>query len=108
MKIESGRTFINERGRLLKKYRSIADDVEALVDELRKNTNLGSFLGKKCRKIRMAITSKGTGKSGGARVLAYVAIVEDRAVLHTLYDKAEREDISHGELDAQLAENGLK
>ena len=44
------------------------------------------------RKIRMAITSKGRGKSGGARVITYTLLLaenEGRVYLIDIYDKAD-------------------
>ena len=57
----------------------------------------------------MAISSKGKGKSGGARVITHVIIkVEDTAVkLLTIYDKSDKENISAGELDRLLKRNNL-
>ncbi len=44
------------------------------------------------RKIRMAIASKGRGKSGGARVITYTIVVkenEGRVYLIEIYDKGD-------------------
>ncbi len=46
------------------------------------------------RKVRMAITSKGRGKSGGARVIIRVRIVADELQLLYIYDKADYENVS--------------
>lgn len=64
-------------------------DFSNFLDELEKNPFQGSELGKGLRKIRMAITSKGKGKSGGARVITVTAIVsvdETNVTLLTVYD----------------------
>jgi hypothetical protein len=50
-------------------------------------------LGNHCYKIRLAITSKGKGKSGGARVITYVQVVHHSVYLLAIYDKAEQADI---------------
>ena len=53
---------------------------------------MGDDLGGGVRKIRMAIASKGKGKSGGARILTLnVKVSEDglNVVLLTIYDKNE-------------------
>ena len=42
----------------------------------------------------MAITSKGRGKSGGARVIIRVRIVNDELQLLYIYDKADMENVS--------------
>nr|WP_235904297.1 type II toxin-antitoxin system RelE/ParE family toxin [Arcticibacter tournemirensis] len=51
-------------------------------------------MGDNCFKIRIAIASKGKGKSGGARVITHVLIKEETVFLLSIYDKAEREAIS--------------
>ena len=53
-------------------------------------------------KIRMPITSKSTGKSGGSRVITYVRTELDTIYLLDIYDKSERSTISDKELDAFL------
>jgi hypothetical protein len=50
----------------LKKYPSIKKDIAALGKQLLVNPVMGTSLGNNCYKIRMTITSKDTGKSGGA------------------------------------------
>ena len=82
--------------RLAKKYRSLTADYLTLSDELKKNPFQGSDLGGGVRKIRMAIGSKGKGKSGGARVLTLTILVSDDAdvTLLTIYDKEEIDNVS--------------
>jgi mRNA-degrading endonuclease RelE of RelBE toxin-antitoxin system len=89
--------FDKEFKRLKKKYRSLPDDLANLEEELIKNPNLGTDLGNNFRKIRMAITAKNKGKSGGARVITYslvVSIIDAKIVLVTIYDKGEEQSIS--------------
>ena len=53
------------------------------------------------RKIRMAIKSKGKGKSGGARVITFNYIIEtecQRIVLVKMYDKSEISNITEAEI----------
>jgi hypothetical protein len=47
----------------------------------------------------MKITSKGQGKSGGARIITYVKIVKNIVYLADIYDKSEVVSISKKELD---------
>lgn len=56
---------------LAKKYRSFVDDYNTFLDELERNPFGGTPLGGNIYKHRMAIASKGKGKSGGARVITY-------------------------------------
>ena len=58
----------------------------------------------------MSLASKGKGKSGGARVSSFVAIMneEDGFIeLLTIYDKSEMESISDKELLNLMKRNGL-
>ena len=75
--------------RLAKRYHSIADDYQNLLESLEKNPFQGAELYPGIRKIRMPIASKGRGKSGSARVITANAIVaehEGRIALLTIYD----------------------
>lgn len=62
-------SFEREVKHLSKRYPSLKADLGKLREELYANPQLGTDLGGGLRKIRMAITSKGRGKSGGARVI---------------------------------------
>lgn len=111
VKIEPLPTFKREAKRLNKHYASFADDYERLINELEANPHFGTDLGGGLRKIRMAITSKGKGKSGGARVISFtvvVAVEESEINLLYIYDKAERSSISKKEIEELLRLNGLK
>ena len=82
-----------------------------MLEELEANPNLGTDLGGGLRKIRMAIASKGRGKSGGARVITFSVIIsveETEINLLTIYDKSEREPISRAEIEQLLEKNGLR
>ena len=103
-------TFAKEAKRLGKRYPSLKSDVAALGAEIMRNPRLGTDLGGGLRKIRLPITSKGRGKSGGARVISYTVVVRvDETDIHllTIYDKSERESISKSELRQLLEKNGL-
>jgi len=87
--------FKHEAKRLIKKYRSLTSELEELSESLKSDPHIGQELGFGLFKIRLAIRSKGKGKSGGARVVSYV-IEEDKVVhLLTIYDKAELDTISN-------------
>ena len=59
-------------------------------------------MGNNCYKIRIAISSKGKGKSGGARVITHLQIIETKIYLLSIYDKSEQSDISDKDLDNWL------
>lgn len=59
---------------------------------MQENPFQGVELSPGIRKIRMAIASKGKGKSGGARVITYTVIaaeMEGRVYLMKIYDKSD-------------------
>ncbi len=63
-----------------------------LVLSLEENPFQGVELSPDIRKLRMAITSKGRGKSGGARVITYTVVTmetEGRVYLMNVYDKSD-------------------
>lgn len=92
---------------IAKKHRSLKSDLNKLIDSLEENPTQGEALGKDCYKVRMAITSKGKGKSGGSRVITCVKIVNQTAYLLTIFDKSNKENISDKELDELLLLAGL-
>lgn len=103
-KIETIRTFDKQIKRLSKKHSSIKKDLLELVYDLMANPHKGTPLGKNCFKIRLSMRSKGKGKSGGARVITYVQIIDETIYLLTIYDKSEKENLNEGEIDALLDE----
>jgi len=109
-KITASKSFNKELKRLGKRYASLADDYETLLHDLKQNPTLGTDLGRGLRKVRMRISSKGKGKSGGARVITFTVIASvDETTINLLYiyDKSERENISPKEIDALLIANGF-
>lgn len=94
--------FLRDIKPLTKKYRSLADDLEILIDSLELNPTQGTPLGKSCYKIRLAIKSKGKGRSGGARVITYVVTENEEVILLTIYDKQVKADLEPNELDTLL------
>jgi len=90
--------FDRELKRLAKKYPSLKDEYEALIEDLEKNHEIGTPLGNNLYKIRLAIASKGKGKSGGARVITYLKTEQSDVYLLSIYDKGERVTISDKEI----------
>lgn len=94
MKVKISDEFKTAYKRLKKKYRSLEADFEALLLSLQQEPLQGVEILEEVRKIRMNITSKGRGKSGGARVIVRVRIVMDELQLLYIYDKADFENVS--------------
>lgn len=94
--------FNRELKKLSKKYSSLKSDFSALLESLNENAFLGQSLGNNCYKIRMAISSKNKGKSGGARIITYVKIVDEVIYLLSIYDKSDTDTISDEEILARI------
>ncbi|MBS1620700.1 MAG: type II toxin-antitoxin system RelE/ParE family toxin [Bacteroidetes bacterium] len=94
--------FEKELKHLAKKYPSLVMDFRELTDKLQKEPRIGTPLGNECYKIRLAIRSKGQGKSGGARVITHVWVSETTVFLLSIYDKSEAETISDKDLKERL------
>ncbi|HBL32691.1 MAG TPA: hypothetical protein DDZ96_02575 [Porphyromonadaceae bacterium] len=79
--------------RLNKKYPSLKSDYIAFLKELEQNPRKGDEIFSSCYKARIAIKSKGKGKSGGGRIIFYFESRDDMIVLLYVYDKSEMENV---------------
>jgi hypothetical protein len=82
--------FVKKLKDLARKYPSVKKDIEQLLVQLQQYPYTGTPLGKDCYKIRLAIKSKGQGKSGGARIITCVKIQYGAMYFLTIYDKSEQ------------------
>lgn len=80
--------------RLKKRHKSLEADFERLLASLLINPLQGVELEGGARKVRLAISSKGRGKSGGARVIIRIRIMADELQLLYIYDKSDFENIN--------------
>lgn len=94
--------------RLAKKHKSLKNDIAKLGAILQKKPNQGTDLGSGVFKIRIAIESKGKGKSGGARVITYVVTEDKEIYLTYIYDKADISNITKKQIQTFLKNAGLK
>lgn len=90
--------FARKLKKLTKKYKSLKKDLAPIFEQLADNPTMGTSIGKDCYKIRMSITSKGKGKSGGARLITYVRVAKNNVYLLDIYDKSNKATISDKEL----------
>lgn len=89
-------TFAKSLKALAKRHKSMKADIKAFAESLEENPFQGTELTPGVRKIRMAITSKGSGKSGGARVITYNVLTTEqdgKVYLMEIYDKADAETV---------------
>jgi len=90
--------FKRDAKRLLKRYKSLKSEILKLITSLEQNPTQGNPLGNECYKIRLAIKSKGKGKSGGARIITYVRVTDENVYLLSIYDKSKKDNITNKEL----------
>lgn len=85
--------------RLSKKYPSLKTDLNILIEKISEEPTYGTSLGNNFYKIRLAVASKGKGKSSGARVITYVKITRNTVYLASIFDKSDKSTITEKELD---------
>jgi len=94
--------FEKEIKKLAKKYPSLNKDFSSFLELLEQDPTQGVSLGKNIYKIRLLISSKNTGKSGGGRVITYVRIINKEVILISIYDKSVRTAITEKEIKERL------
>jgi hypothetical protein len=93
-KVKTITVFDRQAKRLIKKFPSLKKELQTLIIELAEQPTQGTSIGNDCYKVRLAISSKGRGKSGGARVITHVLFKDETAYLLSIYDKSEVDNIS--------------
>ena len=94
--------FDKQLKRLIKKYPSFKADFLPFVQSLRQIPTQGTAIGKNCYKVRIAISAKSKGKSGGARVITNLVVTDSTVYLLAIYDKSEKEMLTDKELTELL------
>lgn len=94
--------FERQLKRLVRKFPSLKSEIAELVASLAKDPRQGTGIGHGCWKIRLAIASKGGGKSGGSRVITHIRVVSKRVYLLSIYDKSEKGTLTDQELKSLL------
>ncbi|MDQ6889725.1 MAG: type II toxin-antitoxin system RelE/ParE family toxin [Bacteroidota bacterium] len=98
-KVELTKNFKKEARKLTKKYPSLKKELATLFAKLQKDPTTGTSIGNNIYKIRLAIASKNSGKSGGARVMSFVKVVKSTVLLFSIYNKGEKDSISDKEIE---------
>jgi hypothetical protein len=96
--VKSISVFERQAKRLVKKFPSLKKEIQGLINELKEVPEKGTSIGHNCYKIRLAIASKGKGKSGGARVITHILFKENNVYLISIYDKSEIANLSDKEI----------
>lgn len=96
---------------LAKRHRSLKHDILDFTRSLQENPFQGVELSPGIRKIRMAITSKGRGKSGGARVITYTVLAAEAdgtVYLIDIYDKADYSTVDVAVIQQMIKDMGAE
>jgi mRNA-degrading endonuclease RelE of RelBE toxin-antitoxin system len=97
-------SFRRQAKKLSKRYKSLPADIQKIVDSLKLEARTGTPLSGNAYKIRVAISSKKKGKSGGARIISYAYIEKETVYLMAIYDKSEIDNLSDLELSLLIKE----
>lgn len=95
---------------LAKRHRSLKQDMTVFVLSLKENPLQGKEIAPNIRKVRLTITSKGKGKSGGARIITYIMSVSEDAgsvYLIDIYDKSDYDTVDVSVLKKMIADLDL-
>ena len=94
---------------LAKRHRSLKQDMSVFVSSLKENPLQGTEIAPNIRKVRLTITSKGKGKSGGARVITLMAVSEDAGDVYLIdiYDKSDYDTVDVSVIKKMIADLGL-
>lgn len=101
IQIETTAEFDRRIRALAKKYRHIKSDLQPLILTLTAGETPGAQitgLTITVFKVRLKNTDAAKGKSGGYRVIYYLALAT-RIILLTIYSKSEQEDIAAREIE---------
>jgi mRNA-degrading endonuclease RelE of RelBE toxin-antitoxin system len=106
IQVEVSSTFSRNLRALAKKYRSIRNDIEPVIEELEQGELPGDQIpgvGYTVFKLRVRNSDTQKGKSGGYRLIYYVKTATG-IILLTVYAKSEQIDIGVDDLRSIIAE----
>lgn len=106
-KVKTTPDFDKEYKAIVKKYRSIKKDISKLINDLEVAPTKGVHLGKNLYKIRIPISGTNKGKSGGARVITCVVVVDEVVYLSEIYLKSDYDTVDSDLVIRRLKDSGL-
>lgn len=101
-KIELTDNFKKEPKKLIKKYASLRGEIANLGKDLAERPTMGTPLGNDVFKVRIPIASKNKGKSGGAKIISFVKIINETVYLLSIYSKGSKDNITDKEIEELL------
>ena len=106
IQVEASPTFNKNLRTLAKKYRSIRNDIQPVIEQLEQGDLPGdkiSDVGYAVFKLRIRNSDAQKGKSGGYRLIYYLK-TEIAIILLTIYTKSEQVDIAADDIRSIIAE----
>lgn len=82
-------------------------ELSDLIEKLSEGPTMGTPLGNGVYKIRLAISSKGKGKSGGGSVITFVKVMDEMVYLVSIYDKSSTGKLTKDQVFELLRKAGL-
>lgn len=90
--------FKDQTKRLIRKFPSLKTELPEFEKSLAADPQQGTSLGNNTFKVRLAVRSKGKGKSAGMRVITYLVTKQQEIYLLSIYDKSELETVTDKDL----------
>ena len=106
VKVDYSNEFKRNLRQLSRRYRSIRQDLEPIVEQLRSGEIIGdqvSDVGHTLYKARIKNSDNQKGKSGGYRIVYYLK-TKEHITLVTLYSKSDQSDISAAKLRSIISD----
>ncbi|MBE9050530.1 type II toxin-antitoxin system RelE/ParE family toxin [Nostocales cyanobacterium LEGE 11386] len=106
IQVEASPTFKRNLRALAKKYRSIRNDIQPVIEQLQQGELPGDQIpgvGYAIFKLRVRNSNTQKGKSGGYRLIYYVKTATG-IILLTVYTKSEQVDIAAKDIQSIIAE----
>ena len=110
IKVDKSIEFKKNIKKLEKKYRSIEEDLEPLIQQLESGETPGDRIsGNKypVYKVRVKNSDNKKGQSSGYRVI-YYTITPESILLTTIYSKSERANISNREIEDLIEQEKIE
>ena len=106
IQVEASPTFNKNLRTLAKKYRSLRNDIQPVIEQLEQGDLPGDQIpdvGYAVFKLRIRNSDAQKGKSGGYRLIYYLK-TEIAIILLTIYTKSEQVDIAADDIRSIIAE----
>ncbi|MCC5598972.1 type II toxin-antitoxin system RelE family toxin [Nostoc favosum] len=107
IQVEASPTFNRNLRALAKKYRSIRNDIQPVIEQLEQGELPGDQIpgvGYAVFKLRVRNSDTQKGKSGGYRLIYYVKTATG-IILLTIYAKSEQVDIAANDIQSIITES---